>query len=92
MLIKHNIKLSDIESPYHGILCSNKNEAIKLCKAMHELGYKWCDDHPYINRYNWHNHTNFIIYFPFDGTYDDTMYYDNDPSYTITPFKQILLC
>lgn len=91
MLIKHNIKLSDIESLTHGILCSNKNEAIKLCKAMHELGYKWYNGHSFINKHNWHNETKCIVYFPFNGTYNNTTDYNNS-SYIITPFKQILLC
>lgn len=39
MLIKSNIRLSQIKSDEHGIICYNENDANILCKSMDKLGY-----------------------------------------------------
>lgn len=53
----------------------------------------WCDGIRYINKNNWKYVKNgWIIYFPFDGTFDYTDGYNNEFNWIITEFKDIILC
>jgi hypothetical protein len=50
------------------IHCPTEQEAIALCKMMHEKGMKWADGKNYIKNTEWEYHKQETCYRPADGT------------------------
>ena len=71
------------------IHCETEEQAIAICKLMHEAGFKWKDGQNYLHLTNYYTHTTETCYFPIDGQYDELSYAKQE-NYKIYKAEQFL--
>ena len=80
--IKEAIKANTV------IHCETEQEAERILKMAHELGYKWCTREGYKNNTEWNVYEDKMCYDLLEGAYSAYDYFKNK-NYTIIPSTQI---
>ena len=71
------------------IHCETEEQAIAICKLMHEAGLEWQDGNSYLEEIGYHIYASRTCYFAIEGTFSD-LDYAKDSNYKIYKAEQFL--